>query len=63
MPDCAINIRARKPGGWRVTACVTDRRNPVYRNDRLADLPAAAGVVADPVTPAPPEADRQGERK
>ncbi len=63
MPDYTINIRARESGGWRVTARVTGRQVPVYRNECVADLSAAAGVVADSVMPAILDADRRGEGK
>ena len=63
MADYTINIRARESGGWRVTARITGRQIPIYRNDRMADLSAAAGVVADSVMPAILEADRQGDGK
>ena len=59
MPDYTINIRAREAGGWRVTARVTGRQIPIYRNDRVADLSAVAGVVADSVLPAIQAAERE----
>ena len=62
MPNYAVDLRARV-GRLTGTARVTGRHVPVYRNDCVIDLPAAAGVVAVSVSPAILEADKRGEGK